>query len=183
MWSYGLSPNEGGQHCLGVPTAPGQAWSEGWATGFSSILRDSPVYWDKQQGSMFWFDLAQRKYDQLAWQRPNPNGSLLQDIDENEVAAMLWSLSKDASVGAESALAGLRTPSVTVPDFPRGYTRHVWDAQDCKRVGYFDTGESSPTFADYLDGLVCGGVPASAIDATTSPKQGYPYPSKAPLCP
>jgi hypothetical protein len=183
MWSYGLSPNEGGTHCLGKPTAPGQAWSEGWATGFSSILRESPIYYDKQQGSMFWFDLGLRKYDALSWVRPKPGAGLLQDIDENEVAAMLWGLSKDPSIGSDATLAGLQTPSVTVPSFKRGYTRHVWDMQDCTRFGYHSTGESSPMFADYLDGLVCGGVPAASIDATTNPQQAYPYPSGAPLCP
>jgi hypothetical protein len=182
MWSYGVSPNEGGQHCLGMPTAPGQAWSEGWATGFSSILRGSPIYWDKQQGSMFWFDLGLRKYDQYAWQRPNPNGSLLQDIDENEVAAMLWTLAEDPLVGAENTLLGLRTPNVTTPDFKRGYTRHVWDIQDCRRVNNYDSGESAPMFADYLDGMVCGGMPASAIDGATNPGQAYPYPSQSPRC-
>jgi hypothetical protein len=183
MWSYGFAPNEGGQHCLGLPTAPGQAWSEGWATGFSSILRGSSVYYDKQQGSMFWFDLAARQYDQAEWQRPRANAGLLQQIDENEVAAMIWALSEDPQVGAENALAGLVTPSVTEPDFKRGYTRHVWDMDECRRIGYYDTGESSPMFADYLDGLVCGGIPAAAIDRVTSPKQYFPYPSSKPLCP
>lgn len=182
MWSYGVSPNEGGQHCLGQPTAPGQAWSEGWATGFSSILRDSGVYWDKQQGSMFWFDLEQRQYDSVQWQRPKPSAGLQQAIDENEVAAMLFGLSKDPDVGADVVLAGLTTPSVTEPDFKRGYTRHVWDMRDCKRVGYYDTGETSPMFADYLDGLVCGGISAAAVDRSTSPKQFYPYPSQSPIC-
>jgi hypothetical protein len=54
--------------------------------------------------------------------------------------------------------------------------------QDCTRVGYYNTGETSPMFADYLDGLVCGGIPAASIDATTNPKTAYPYPSLKPLC-
>lgn len=182
MWSYGVSPNEGGEHCLGLPTSPGQAWSEGWATGFSSILRESSVYWDKQQGSMFWFDVGERHYEEVAWQRPKASRGLLQDIDENEVAAMLWSLASDANVGPDNTLLGLRTANVTGTDFARGYTRHVWDMNNCRRLSYFDTGESAPMFADYLDGLVCGGVPATAIDDTTNPGASYPYPSKQPLC-
>jgi hypothetical protein len=183
MWSYGASPNEGGQHCLSVPTSPGQAWSEGWATGFSSILRDSPIYWDKQQGSMFWFNLEARQYDQLNWQRPSSQNGLLQDMDENEVAAMLWSLSRNAGIGADNTLLGLRTPSVSGTSYERGYTRHVWDMQDCQRVNYFDTHENAPMFADYLDGLVCGGMPAASVDQATNPAQFYPYPSQEPLCP
>jgi hypothetical protein len=182
MWSYGVSPNEGGPHCLGQPTAPGQAWSEGWATGFSSILRDNPVYWDKQGGSMFWFSLRERAYDQVQWRRPRASAGLQQLIDENEVAAMLYGLSTDPDVGSDVVLAGLTTPSVTAPDFKRGYTRHVWDMRDCEPTGYHDTGESSPMFADYLDGLVCGGVPAAAVDRSTSPRQYYPYPSESPIC-
>jgi hypothetical protein len=79
-------------------------------------------------------------------------------------------------------LLGLRTANVTGTDFARGYTRHVWDMNNCRRLNYFDTGESAPMFADYLDGLVCGGVPATAIDDTTNPSASYPYPSQQPLC-
>jgi hypothetical protein len=183
MWNYGVSPNEGGTHCVGKPTAPGQAWSEGWATGYSSILRGSAIYYDKQQGSMFWFDLGKRQYDSLSWVRPKPGAGLLQDIDENEVAAMLWGLALDPGVGRDNTLAGLQTENVTLPSFKRGYTRHLWDMQDCTRVGYYNTGETSPMFADYLDGLVCGGMPPASIDAATNPNQAYPYPSGKPLCP
>jgi hypothetical protein len=183
MWSYGVSPNEGGQHCLGQPTAPGQAWSEGWATGFSSILRESSVYWDKQGGSMFWFDIGSRFYQDVTWERPKPRGGLLQDIDENEVAAMLWSLAQPTSAGADATLQGLRQPSISGSEFRRGYTRHVWDMNNCRRSSYLDTGESAPMFADYLDGLACDNVPAAAIDDATNPEQSYPYPSQEPLCP
>jgi len=183
MYSFGTSVDEGGQHCLGMPTAPGMAWSEGWATGFSSIIRGTSIYYDKQQGSMFWLDLSSRTA-LWPWQRPKPAGGLLQDIDENEVAAMLWSLAADSRVGPEAVLAGLQSPSVTVPEFKRGYTRQVWDrGENCQRVSILDTGESAPSFADYLDGLVCAGASTAAVDAATSPKQAYPYPSRAPLCP
>jgi hypothetical protein len=183
MWSYGVSPNEGGPHCLSEPTAPGQAWSEGWATGFSSILRGSPIYWDKQHGSMFWFDLERRRYDQGEWQQPTPSAGLLQPIDENEVAAMMWSLANDSYAGTEITLLGLRTANVTQPTFRRGYTRHVWDMHRCERTSSIDTGESAPMFADYLDGLACGGVSPAAIDRSTTPRRTYPYPANAPLCP
>jgi hypothetical protein len=104
-------------------------------------------------------------------------------MDENEVAAMLWSLASNAAVGPDKTLLGLIAPSVTEPVFKRGYTRHEWETQNCKRIGFHDTGETAPMFADYLDGLACSGTPAVAIDAATDPKQAYPYPSRAPLCP
>jgi hypothetical protein len=183
MWSYGISPNEGGQHCLGNTTAPGQAWSEGWATGFSAIFRGGSTYWDKQRGSMFWFDLGQRQYDDYAWKRPSAQLGLLQDIDENEVAAMLWSLAGDERIGKSNTLLGLGRPSVAGRPFRRGYKRHTWDIQNCKRVNTTVTNENTPMFADFLDGLVCNGASTDAVDATTNPSTNYPYPSKAPLCP
>jgi hypothetical protein len=183
MFSYGTSPNEGGQHCVGNTTLPGQAWSEGWATGFSSIVRHSPIYYDKQQGSMFWIKLDDRQYTNHAWQRPDPKAGLLQDIDENEVAAMLWGLTVSADVGAGKTLSALTTPSVTGTSFARGYTRHTWQMQNCQRSEIVDTGEKAPTFADYLDGLACAQVSPAAIDSVTNPSTAYPYPSKAPICP
>jgi hypothetical protein len=183
MWSYGTPPEEGGQHCTGQTSPPGLAWSEGWATGFSSIFRKSSMYYDKQGGSMFWVDIAQRRYKKETWQRPNPDRGLLQDIDENEVAAMLWELSQPDSIGVDATLLALRAPSVTKPKFKRGYTKHVWTMNKCVRSNYQDTGKSAPMFADYLDGLMCTGSPAASIDAVTTPQQAYPYPSDKPLCP
>lgn len=179
MWSYGTSPHEGGPHCLGVPTAPGQAWSEGWATGFSSIVRESPYYYDKRGGTMFWVALDARQYTGVPWRRPDAANGLLQDIDENEVAAMLWDLAAHPDVGAAATLAGLRTKHATVPQFTRGYTRRVWEVAQCERFNVRDTGESVPTFADYLDGLACGDVPLSAIDDVTQPSSNFPYPGDA----
>ncbi|MEI9952905.1 MAG: hypothetical protein WDO74_29010 [Pseudomonadota bacterium] len=183
MFSYGTASKEGGQHCVGNTTLAGQAWSEGWGTGFSSIVRDSPIYYDKQQGSMFWIDLGKRQYTNHPWQRPDPKAGLLQDIDENEVAAMLWGLAQSPDIGPSKTLAGLKAPSVTVPNFARGYTRHAWQMQNCERYGIVDTGESAPIFADYLDGLACAKVPSAAIDSVTNPSTSFPYPSKAPICP
>lgn len=58
MDGFGTSPNEGGKHRLGVPTFPGQAWSEGWATFYSSDVRDDPRYFSQQSGSFFWLNEA-----------------------------------------------------------------------------------------------------------------------------
>ncbi len=80
MATYGVWPGEGGKHVFGVPSHRGLAWSDGVA---------SPVYFDKQQGTFFWSDIAQRRYSQTTWKRPTANGGLELLIDENEVAAML----------------------------------------------------------------------------------------------
>ena len=62
MGQYGTSPGEGGRHFLSVPTFPGQAWSEGFATFYSSISRGSPLYISKQNGTFFWLDLRSKAY-------------------------------------------------------------------------------------------------------------------------
>lgn len=86
MASYGTSPYENGPHALGCQTFPGQAWSEGWATGFSSIARADSRYYDKQKGTFFWFDIDKHQYspnEGVVWKNPDPNAGLQQLMDEN----------------------------------------------------------------------------------------------------
>src|SRR5690606_34614971 len=106
MSTYGRSPGEGGQHILGIPSHPGLAWSEGWATWFSSVVRDSLVYYDKQGGVFFWIDLGARAYSGgQPWLRPEARFGLEQLMDENEVARTLLALTTESSV--EGMLAAL----------------------------------------------------------------------------
>ncbi len=182
MWAYGTSPNESGQHCAAQPTLPGQAWSEGWATAFSSIVRDDSLYYDKQEGSMFWFDLAARGYVAGGWQRPIASAGLHQPMDENEVAAMLWAFAGRPDVGSGRIFTALASPTLNASTFARGYTRHIWEMNGCMRYNVRNTRQSAPMVADFLDALRCGGVPAAAIDAVTIPAMYYPYPSGTPLC-
>ena len=185
MWSYSRRPNEGGPHCLGVPTQPGQAWSEGWATAFSSLLRDDPRYWDKQYGTFFSLDLAERTYPAgLTWVRPEADGSLQQAIDENEVAAMIWQLSQQPDVEASILMSALGSPLVGEPPFGRGYTRHSWTVDEqCVRESVEDLEISAPTFADYLDALHCLDVPEDQIAAAIQPDEHDPYDGRPAQCP
>jgi hypothetical protein len=184
MQSYGVPPNEGGPHCVGVPTLPGQAWAEGWATGFSSIARNNAIYYDKQQGSMFWFDLSAKTYSDATWMNPTPAGGLLQVIDENDVASMLWGLASQPSIGAPNLFTALASTHMISAPFARGYSRHTWSVDNqCARINETDTGLSAPMLADFLDALRCGGASANAVDAVTKPSTVYPYPSASPLCP
>jgi hypothetical protein len=189
MASYGQTPNEGGPHYFGVPTFPGQAWSEGWATFFSSDARGSPVYWDKQQGAMFWIDLQNRGYSGgLTWQRPVPSDGLTSKppasgLDENEVAAMLWKLDSSA-LAAQAVFDGLKSARLTQSPYARGYTRHTWDIDAKGNISNIvDTHESAPCLADFLDALDCAGFSRTGIDAATEPATHYPYPSNTPVCP
>ncbi|MFY0569738.1 hypothetical protein ACN28E_38740 [Archangium lansingense] len=185
MDSYGFSPSEGGDHFPAVPTFPGQAWSEGFATWFSSNLRQNSVYLDKQGGTMFWLDIGLRSYSHnKPWQRPTPPGGLFQSMDENEVSAILWKLSNSDPTASGTMFGALAAPRMTARPFVgRGYTRHTWDTgPDNAPINVMDTGEGIPFLADYLDALVCGGVSPSTVNAATEPGSAYPYPSEAPVC-
>lgn len=184
MGTYGHAVGEGGQHCIGNPGAPGLAWSEGYASWFSSDARADPMYIDKQRGSMFWLDLSQRSTSGSPWPRPVAAGGLKQDIYEFEVSAMMWNLSATQRVGRAPMDAALRSQRMTIPPFERGYTREQWEVSPttCQRTNIQDTGVSTTFFADFLDALVCSGVGASAVNAATNPSVNYPYPSGAPLC-
>lgn len=185
MSAFGRSPGEGGPHRIGVPTHPGQAWSEGWATFYSSRVRASPIYYDKQDGGFFSVDIERRVYRSATsppWQRPTLNGGLMQLMDENEVSAMLWSLSRDATGGAiEPFLTALGSSRMTVSPFARGYTRRIWSG--IASSNYMRTTQSAPMVADMFDALVCGrAVTAAALDRVTEPTTRYPFPSDRPLC-
>ncbi|QSQ25664.1 hypothetical protein JY651_12340 [Pyxidicoccus parkwayensis] len=185
MASHGTSPDEGGYHSLGNPTFPGQAWSEGYATWFSSNLRNNSYYVDKQNGAMFWLNIDTRDYQgNTPWTRPAPNLGLIQLMDENEVSAILWRLSLGRAWGTAAVDRGLASPQLNTPPFTRGYTRHVWEVNrdTGQLLNVQDTGLPRPMLADFLDAVRCEGYPAQAVDAATEPTTAYPYPSNAPVC-
>jgi len=184
MERFGTSPDEGGTHYLDQPTLPGQAWSEGWATWFSSAIRSDPVYYDKQGGGMFWFDIAEREYSApVVWPLPNPQEGLLQRMGENEVAGILWRIWLQGEDMGKTFFAALASPRMNGATFPRGNTRHLWSFDDQRRiVEVRDTGISTPCLADFLDALVCSGVAPGVIDAATDPDRSFPYDSSSPIC-
>ena len=181
MASHGRSPEEGGPHFVGVPTFPGQAWSEGWATWFSADSRNSPRYYDRQGGTMFWVDLEARTPVTGAWTRPKPEAGLLQRIDENEVAAILYRLGR-GSPSRQPLYDALAAPAMQAAPWARGYLRHRWRMEDGQMVDVEQTDSSAPCLADFLDALMCRGFPRSVMDLATEPALAYPYPSHAPLC-
>jgi hypothetical protein len=165
MESYGVSPGEGGPHTINTPLTPGLAWAEGYATWYGATVRESPVFVDKQRGTMFWFDIAARDLGTVVWSRTDPTAGLLQPIAENEVAAILWAL---APTGSRAPLFNaVSSRRMTVAPFARGYL-----STPARR--------STPVLPDFLDALVCGGVATARVNAATLPT--YPYPSDAPLC-
>ncbi|NMO14838.1 hypothetical protein HPC49_00695 [Pyxidicoccus fallax] len=181
MSSHGTTPNEGGPHYIGVPTFPGQAWSEGWATWFSADSRGSSRYYDRQGGTMFWVDLEARKPSLGMWSRPKPGEGLLQRIEENEVAAILYRLGR-GTASRQPLYEALAAPAMNASPWARGYLRHRWRMENGKVVDVRETEDPAPCLADFLDALMCQGFPRSVMDAATEPAVAYPYPSHAPLC-
>ena len=178
MSAFGRSPGEAGVHYFGGSVHPGMAWSEGWATFFSSDMRDSPVYFDKQGGGAVWFDISARAYSAAVWTRPTATAGLNQRIDENEVSSMLWATS--ATVSRDGLWSALASPRMTIGPFERGYTRRYWEGDP---AGAVDTGVNSLHLADYFDQLICSGsITAPSLDLITEPSVRYPYPSRSPLC-
>jgi hypothetical protein len=185
MQSFGHPPGEGGVHYFGLPTFPGLAWSEGWATWFSSAVTGSPRYVDKQDTGMLWFDIAARQYSDptRTWHRPDPSMPLTQNVDENEVAAMLWSLSSTGR-SAQPLFDALASHHLEDSPFPRGYFRHTFTAHgDGTFTAVMATQEPAPFFGDFLDALECAGFARTTIDAATTPTSDFPYPSNMALCP
>jgi hypothetical protein len=192
MNSYGFPPMEAGRHCIGWADPPGMAWSEGWATWHSSAVRANPRYYDKQSGTMFYVRLDTRQYSgsQWTWTRPTVSGGLLQDLDENELSAMLWSLSSSSATGEAALWSALRSPRMTsrmnaawagTASNLRGYTRHTWTSA-CPIAGRVDTRQAIPALPDFLDALACQGFSTSVLDAATNSTVNYPYVSSSPLC-
>ncbi|NVI98209.1 hypothetical protein HV824_08735 [Myxococcus sp. AM009] len=181
MASHGTSPNEGGPHYLGVPTFPGQAWSEGWATWFSADVRGSPRYFDRQGGTMFWMDLEARRPATGAWTRPRPEAGLLQKLEVSEVAAILYRLGKGTS-SRQPMYEALAAPGMNAAPWRRGYQRHQWRVEAGQLVDVARTDIPAPCLADFLDTMMCQGFPRWVMDAATEPESAYPYLSHSPLC-
>ncbi len=182
MAAYGYPASEGGPHFTGSVTNPGQAWTEGFATFFSSLERDSPLYYDKQDATFFWLDLDARRYiDDLPWARPLAGAGLFQLVDENEVAAMLRAT--ELAIGDKRPiLRALASDRMRVPPFERGYKLRTWSDPDHPEI-YEEDRTSLPFLPDYFDALRCdAAITAEALDLITEPSVHYPYPSQMPLC-
>ena len=185
MASYGTSPGEGGSHVIGVPSMPGLAWSEGWATWHSSAVRQDSIYYDKQDGAFFWIDLATERYSGgQPWQLPSPSGGLLQVMDENEVSSMLWTIFNHPAVTDADFFNALGSARMNQSPWARGYTWHFWSQLDSQGRPFdpIDTGISRPALPDFLDALVCEGMSPAVIDVATLPTTQYPFPSSQPIC-
>lgn len=187
MSSYSAPPTEGGRHVFGGHVYPGMAWSEGFATWFSSDVRSSSLYYDKQGSTFYWFDIAARAYAPgiatLPWERPMRALGLEQLIDENEVASILWTL-RGGGASSPAMYRALASARMQGPTFARGYRAWRWDTLSAAGdpIGATHTTTPTPHLADFLDALACNGFSRASLDAATQPSLYYPYPSASPLC-
>jgi hypothetical protein len=108
-------------------------------------------------------------------------------MDENEVASLLWRLSRGTR-GASPIYQAMSAPRARLPTvtgaWERGYNRIFWrtDARGIDESTVFRTSQPAPMFADFLDALRCNGFPATDLDGVLVPSTYYPYPSANPLC-
>jgi hypothetical protein len=184
MAAYGYQDAEYGPHYIAVPTNPGQAWNEGFATFFSSMVRGSPRYYDKQRDAFFWFDLHARSYSVMdaTWTRPSAAGGLAQLIDENDVAAMVLGAYETIGMGGP-VLDALASARLTMPPFERGYLKRAWGDPMHPEIYEERPDEPLPFLPDFFDALLCqNALTAQQLDAITIPATYYPYPSASPLC-
>jgi hypothetical protein len=139
-------------------------------------------------GGFWWLNIESNTYySGKEWKKPSPASGLFQLIDENEVSSMIWTLSDHTSPmlaqdDNKQFFEALQSARMNSSPFLRGYTTNSWETDGCKPINVKDTGVSAPMFADYLDALVCSGMPAWLVDLATLPQLYYPYPSDAPLC-
>jgi hypothetical protein len=177
--NYSRDDSPGGDHYVGYPVVPPFAWIEGWATFFSLstfsrwIGEPFSLYWDIQEGSSFWVDCARALYSSGdAMQRPDPDGGLAQDLDENYVSAMLW----DLWDGADVAETGQDDGTALGTDV-------VLRAIASDRFLSYDRGASGVDFVDFVDAVLCDGPQlASDVEGTVTGELGFPY-DDAPQCP
>jgi hypothetical protein len=167
MDAYSLSPHEAATHYITQPSPPGQAWSEGWATYMGQSTKQDPIYFDRQEGTTWYYDVT--KLQEGA--KLTPGGSLDQPIAESLVTAILWHLDDTTT-----------NPDDKSWDTTATTTQPIWASFVSPRLtdGTTNRGYKTVDLVDLLDGMNCGGTPFADINAITS-HYNYPYDNN-PLC-
>ncbi len=175
MQSYTKSPGEGGPHYVDAPSLPGLSYSEGYAT-FTGQRNQSngpddndSIYFTKKNGTTFWVDVAKNQWSGGAIELPNPNGPLDQDINENVVTSMFWSLWASTNAAAPQGLG----------DTPVYQTIR---SQRLLNNDAYNRGYHKVDFVDYLDAAKCGGTASDAQISAVTEAVDYPYGGTA-TCP
>jgi hypothetical protein len=162
---YGRTSNPGGNHTVYTAEDPRLAWSEGFATYFSSVVRDDPRYVDTRIDGALTIDCDEDVT------RANPTGAMTQRISENTVSEILWDLG-DGGAGDDDAAAGAHPPVLRVQD-------------RVLRSGSSDRGAGGVDLADFLDGYLLLGTQARcAATRAVVESRSFPYDFAGPVqCP
>jgi hypothetical protein len=154
FWSRTDSP--GGSHD-GSRTSPTLAWSEGFATFFSSMVRGDPEYVDTQRGDA-WSENIE-SVSAMGTTGDRLDGA----VSENLVAGVLWDLYDDSPGEPFDHLA--RSPAdVLLP------TRAYFPTPQLA-----DRGATGVDFVDYLDGWFCLDLGAREEVARILASRAFPY--------
>lgn len=141
----------------GVDTDPRLAWSEGWATLFSSVARDSSEYMDTYgEETGLYRDLTDLPTTENYMGRPSMG--LTQTLGEYLIAGSLWQL----YVGGAAGPQALRSMSVI---------RDWFDPQVA------DRGAEGADLVDFLDGYLCmhEGAGRGALESYLVEEREFPY--------
>lgn len=173
MDSYSRPPGEAAQHMISQTTPPGMAYSEGWAS-FAGQANASngpddpdPIYFTKQKGTFWWWNIANGDMPFGAIPPPDPGGPLDQPISEAIVATMLWSLWAEAGAPVTRGLGD----------------QALFSTLGSKRLtGGMNRGYSNLDVVDFFDAMLCEGTASEADLAAVSEPLGYPWDGAA-ICP
>lgn len=168
--SYSKSPGEGGQHFVDQASKPGLAFSEGWAT-FSgqtnlsnSPADNDPIAFRKSHGTSFWVDVSNASWSEGLIDLPNANGPIDQEVNENVVTVMMWSLWASGNAQAPQGLGD-------EPMFKVLPSQRI--------VGSTNRGYFKVDMIDYLDAMKCEGLASDAQISAAAKPVHYPYDNKA----
>jgi hypothetical protein len=164
MDAYSRSPGEAAPHSLSMLEPPGMAWSEGWATYLGQGMMQTPLYFDKQEGTVWWYNVDKPYFKAP---KPDPSGPMDQKLGEANVSHMLWHLDDTVDEGWDKS--NLQMPAI-VQAFvsPRVKDKSL------------NRGYKTVDFVDFLDALRCNGAPSSGVLSVTK-NEGFPYDDK-PVC-
>ncbi len=126
-----LTDSEGGRHD-GRPASPNLAWSEGFATWFSSAVRNDPRYMDSYSGGIYILNLDNSTH------AADPLAPMSQLVSEWMDAEVMWDVI-DSGPNDDDTLSF--TPDKVVDVLRTGIPR----------TGHVDRGSAGVDFVDWLD--------------------------------
>jgi hypothetical protein len=158
---YSNAPHDGGRHSTVELERPTMAWSEGWASFYGQMTLQQPIYFDQQEGTAWWFDVAN---PQSRVPKPDPAAGMDQEMGELADAAMLWHLWDPAPDSSSDESW----------DQAKVDEALIWKAFTSQRMFGQDRGYRGVDLVDFLDSLRCEGISEQQVGNVTG-HYGFPY--------